>query len=176
MFKVLCSRKLTVTLLELEQYLQGIVAISKATNVQQLQTLYAHGYWLCSLISTWISWIHLMLMDIYSANGYSYGQYLLPCPTDTNTLCSWKSIIERKLYAWCASNHVKMSLIMCYALANDTIKDELYDNFWSVIDSVLLRNIICIAGDLKLKVGYERFYCSEVIGHHRLGTINENCY
>jgi len=44
MFKVLCSRKLTVTLLELEQYLQGIVAISKATNVQQLQTLYAHGY------------------------------------------------------------------------------------------------------------------------------------
>ncbi|KAK2721351.1 hypothetical protein QYM36_003582 [Artemia franciscana] len=44
MFKVLCSRKLRVTLLELEQYLQGIVAISKATNVQQLATLYAHGY------------------------------------------------------------------------------------------------------------------------------------
>ena len=98
-------------------------------------------------------------------------------PKATKVLCSWKPVNEKILYERFVSNHARLSLIVCYALTNDTyvtLKDELYDNLQYMIDSIPLHDVTCIAGDLSAKVAQCRSYCPEVLGHHGLGTINKN--
>ena len=98
-------------------------------------------------------------------------------PNAAKSLCSWKPINERILYTRFASKHAKLSLVICYAPTNDadeTSKDGFYETLQSVLDSIPLHDVACLAGDLNAKVGQDRSYCPEVLGHHGLGTINEN--
>ncbi|KAK2724023.1 hypothetical protein QYM36_002388 [Artemia franciscana] len=65
--------------------------------------------------------------------------------------------------------------VLCTKIyAEDTLKDGFYDNPQSVIDSIQLHDLICIAVDLKAKVGRERSYCLGVMGQHGVGTITKN--
>ena len=68
-------------------------------------------------------------------------------------------------------------MIVCYApkiYADDTLKDGFYDNPQSVIDSIPLHDLTCIAVDLKAKVGQDRSYRLGVMDQHGLGTITKN--
>ncbi|KAK2727872.1 hypothetical protein QYM36_008372 [Artemia franciscana] len=68
-------------------------------------------------------------------------------------------------------------MIVCYVpkiYADDTLKDGFYDNPQSVIDSIQLHDLICIAVDLTAKIGRERSYCLGLMGQHGLGTITKN--
>ena len=59
-------------------------------------------------------------------------------------------------------------MIVWYApinYADDTFKNEFYDSPQSVIDSIQLQDLTCLAVDLKAKVGQDRFYCLGVMGH-----------
>ncbi|KAK2713681.1 hypothetical protein QYM36_009527 [Artemia franciscana] len=68
-------------------------------------------------------------------------------------------------------------MIVCYApkiYADDTLKEGFYDNPQSVIDSIPLHDLTCIAVDLKAKVGQDRSYGLGVMDQHGLGTITKN--
>ncbi|KAK2703178.1 hypothetical protein QYM36_018319 [Artemia franciscana] len=65
--------------------------------------------------------------------------------------------------------------VLCTKIyADDTLIDEFYDNSQSVIDSIPLHDLTCIAVDLKAKVGPDRSYCLGVMGQRGLGTITKN--
>ncbi|KAK2703502.1 hypothetical protein QYM36_018082 [Artemia franciscana] len=111
------------------------------------------------------------------AESHLVGVAAILGPKVTKTLCSWKLVSERTQYARFISNNAKLLLIVCYAPttdADDTLEDEFYDNLQSLIDSIPLQEVTCILGDFNGKVGQDRSYFPELMGHHGLGTINEN--
>ncbi|KAK2703110.1 hypothetical protein QYM36_018346 [Artemia franciscana] len=77
----------------------------------------------------------------------------------------------------CEKVYTKLSMIVCYApkiYADDTLKDGFYDNPQSVINSIPLHDLTCIAVDLKANVGQDNSYRLGVMDQHGLGTIIKN--
>ena len=81
------------------------------------------------------------------------------------------------MFARLATTHTKLSGIIFYAPTNeadDDIKDSFYETLQAVTKDIPKHDVLCVVGDLNPKLGVVPEYCSEVLGPHRLGQINEN--
>ena len=116
---------------------------------------------------------------IYSGNEsrHQAGVGIMLSDQATKALVEWKPVSERCLLARFVTNHLKISIIACYAPTNDaddTDKESFYQALQSLTSEVPSHDLLCVVGDFNAKVGAERDYCPQVLGRHGLGEMNEN--
>ena len=80
-------------------------------------------------------------------------------PFSLKVRANWSPVSKRILLARLVSNHTKMTIIVCYALANDADDEEKYafcNMSQSVTKDVPRHDMICVVGDINAKVGAYR--------------------
>ncbi|KAK2716511.1 hypothetical protein QYM36_006863 [Artemia franciscana] len=147
---------------EMKQYNIDILALSGISWKGVGQETLDHGY-----------------VQLYSGedNHHQAGVGLMMSPAACRPMLKWTPINERILVARFATKHTMLSVIVCYAPANeadDDVKDSFYETLQAVTKDIPKHDVLCVVGDLNAKVGADRKYCPEVLGPHGLGQINEN--
>ncbi|KAK2711177.1 hypothetical protein QYM36_012379 [Artemia franciscana] len=86
------------------------------------------------------------------------------------SLLKLQPFLSRILTIRFASQHAKLSAVVCYAptkAASDDVK-EFYRTLQSVASDIPRHDIACFVGDFNAKIGGDRKYCPQSIGYHGL--------
>ncbi|KAK2715448.1 hypothetical protein QYM36_010161, partial [Artemia franciscana] len=89
----------------------------------------------------------------------------------------WQPVLSQALTARFASQHAKLSVVVCYAPTNeasDDVKEEFYRTLRSVASDIPRHGIACFVGDFNTKIGDDHEYCPQSMVCHCLGNRNEN--
>ena len=95
----------------------------------------------------------------------------------TKALIEWVPVSPRIITARFNSKDRKVTLINCYAPANNTtdeLKQEFFDSLQRVLDHTPRRDIRILMGDLNAKIGSDNTGKERIMGRHGLRCLNEN--
>ena len=84
------------------------------------------------------------------------GVALIMNRESANTLMEWEPINERLIKARFNSKYCKLTIIQCYAPANDSeddMKEEWYDQLQAAVSKVPQHDVLLIMGDMNAKTG-----------------------
>ena len=93
------------------------------------------------------------------------------------SLMEWRGYGERIIKARFFSNHIKLTVVQCYAPTNNADQEE-KDEFYSVLGDALsetsTHDMVIVMGDLNAKVGSDNTGYENVIGRYGHGVRNED--
>ena len=110
-------------------------------------------------------------------NHLQAGVGLTMSPAAYQTMMKQTPINKRILFAQLATTDTKLSVIVCYAPANepdDDVKDCFSETLQAITKDIPKHNVLCVVGDLNAKVGANCNFCLKVLGLQGLGQISKN--
>ena len=75
------------------------------------------------------------------------------------------------------SKHCKLTIILCYALTNESDKEDKedwYEQLQQAVAKVPQLDMLLIIGDMNAKVGSDNSNCERAMGKHGCGVMNDN--
>ena len=110
-------------------------------------------------------------------NDHREGVAIMKSKEAKKSMIEWTPISERLMVARFKSRYTKLSVIQCYAPANDAeeeAKDTFYLQLQKALGSVPWHDVLLVIGDLNAKVGRSNEGREKTMGKNGCGKMNEN--